>query len=500
MPTRRSLLTAAIGTAGAGMFTGAALTPLISQTARAEASETGASGAGASGAATATAVEPFQVAMPVPPVLRPVSTAGRTDTYIVTMRPARKEILPGRLTNVLTYNGGFPGPTIKARSGRRVVVYQRNTLDAATAVHLHGADVTPENDGGPMDLIAPGAYRRYIYPNEQPHANLWFHDHAHHSESEHVYRGLSSSYLLTDATEQSLPLPSGRYDIPVALRDARFDEDGQLVYVMDDWAGRTTILANGKPWPYFQVAARKYRFRFLNSSIARFFDLRLADRSPMIQIGSDGGLLERPHTTDSLILTPGERGDVVIDFSRYRVGTQVVLENTLLEGGPEQVGRIMRFDVVRRASDRSSVPAELRSLPPVSADVGPGVVQRDIELIMDEGGQTHHPQAYINGATFDPDRIDTTIAHGSTELWTVTNTNQFIPHNFHMHLVQFRVVERNGAPVGPDEAGLKDTVRLMAGETVKLLATFNTHRGTYVYHCHMLDHSAMGMMAQMRIV
>ncbi|WP_405978966.1 multicopper oxidase family protein [Streptomyces sp. NBC_00158] len=477
MLTRRRLLGAALATGGTAL-TGAALTPVLTATS----------------ASAAPALQPFQAAMPVPATLQPVSTFNGTDTYEMYVGRTSAQILPGVSTEVITFNGSFPGPTVRARRGRPVVIRQKNRLDMPVAIHLHGGHVTPENDGDPMDTIAPGSARFYRYENDQAHAPLWFHDHAHHMESEHVYRGLSAFYLLGDDEERALPLPSGQYDVPIALRDARFDDAGQLLYVMDDFQNRNTILANGKPWPYFQVAARKYRFRILNSTNIRFFTLRLSDGGEIIQVGSDGGLLETPHRTGTLSLSPGERVDVVIDFSRYPLGTQLVLENTEGPGPAEQVGKVLRFDVTRTASDPSSVPARLRTLPPLP----PATVHRQISMRMDEDGRAN-PGAYMNDQVYDAARIDQTIAWGSTEIWTVTNTNRFVPHNFHMHLVQFRVLERGGGPVGPAEAGLKDTVRVMPGETVKVQATFDSHRGKYLYHCHLFDHAAMGMMAQMEI-
>ncbi|MFJ2751094.1 multicopper oxidase family protein [Streptomyces sp. NPDC087297] len=484
MVTRRSLLGGAVAATGAGLLTAGGLTPLL-----------GSGSAQATAAAgPVTVPPPFTVRMPTLPVLAPISGPAGQDTYAVTIKEAAREIIPGVRTKVLTYDGHFPGPVLRARTGRKVVIRHRNTLTMPVAVHLHGGSVSPENDGGPMDTFAPGTSRTYTYPNQQPGAGLWFHDHAHHMESEHVFRGLSATYLLSDETERSLPLPAGQYEVPIALRDARFDEAGQLVYVMDDVFGRTTILANGRPTPYFEVAARKYRFRLLNSSNMRFFQLRLSDGGQMIQIGSDGGLLERPFTTDTVALSPAERADVVIDFSRYPVGTKIVLENTLGPGTPDQVGKVLRFDVVRTAPDPSRVPNLLRTLPALA----PATVSRTVVLSMDEDGR-QEPRAFMDGQTWDHHRIDQTITHGTSEIWTVTNANKLVPHNFHMHLVQFRLLERNGAPVAPAEAGLKDTVRLFPGETVKLHATFDTYRGTYVYHCHLLDHSAMGMMANFRI-
>lgn len=484
MITRRSALSVAVATTGVGL-TGAALAPLVA------ANLTAGTPAAAPPAAPA-AVEKFRRPMPLLPVKRPVGTAGRSDVYEMTIRPARAEILPGIQTDVLTYDGHFPGPVIKARTGRPVVIRQRNRLTVPTAVHLHGAAVRPDSDGDPMDLIAPGADRVYHYPNRQPHAPLWFHDHAHHLEAENVYRGLSGSYLLTDATERALPLPAGRYDVVIALRDARFDDQGQLAYAMGDRA-RNTLLANGVPYPYFEVAARKYRLRLLNASNQRRFELRLADGGPLVQIGSDGGLLAAPHTTDHLVLSAGERADVVVDFSRHPVGTSVVLKNTAGPGPAEETGEVLRFDVVRTADDPSRIPARLRTLPPLPLPDA----ERTVVLRMDEGGE--HPGAYIDEKVYDPERVDASVKFGTSEIWTVTNANARAEHNFHLHLVQFRVLERNGRPPQPGESGLKDTVFLAPGETVRLQAVFDSYRGRYVYHCHMFEHGTRGMMATMHI-
>ncbi|MBD0669336.1 multicopper oxidase family protein [Streptomyces sp. CBMA156] len=500
MVTRRRMIGAALATGGGVLLLRTTQHPAASATATAASAGDGAhthpAGTDADPGPDAgpALAQKFTTALPLPPVLSPVATDNGADTYTMTMLRSFARILPGRRTDVLTYNGAFPGPVIRARSGRPVIVRQTNLLDDPVSVHLHGSSVPPDSDGGPMNLLDAGATRTYTYPNAQPHASLWFHDHAHHLESEHVYRGLAGTYLLTDATEAALPLPSGRYDLPIALRDARFDTAGNLVYRMDDAEGRATILANGRPWPRVDVAARRYRIRLLNSSNLRFFSLRLADGGPITQIGSDGGLLERPHTTDTVDLSPGERADVVIDFSRYRPGTGVVLTNSMPPGPAEHVGQVLRFDVGRPAPDPSAVPDRLRTLAPP----GPAVRERTIVLKVETGGGLA-PRGLIDGKAYDPARVDASVAFGTSEIWTVVNANTDIPHNFHLHLVQFRVLARNGAAPGPGEAGLKDTVRLMPGESVRLQAVFDSYRGRYPYHCHLLDHSAMGMMAQLEI-
>ncbi|MEU2613216.1 multicopper oxidase family protein [Micromonospora sp. NPDC007271] len=435
----------------------------------------------------APAGAPFVAPMPVPPVLRPVRSTHDTDVYHMSMRAGSAQILPGLTTPVLGYDGRFMGPTIKARAGRAVMVVQHNTLQMGTAVHLHGGHVPASSDGHPTDLVNPGAQRVYRYPNEQRGATLWYHDHAHHMEAEHVYRGLHGFYLISDPRERSLRLPEGEYDVPIMLRDAHIDEQGALVWAPDGAPFRNIMIANGRAQPYFPVAARRYRLRFANAATHRYFRLSL-EGADMVQVASDGGLLPVPVPRSDLLLSPGERADVVVDFGRFRVGTRLVL--TDLHGGP-----VMRFDVVRRERDTSRLPDQLRKLPPMPT----ATHERAVSL-----GVNHETLEFaIDGRSFDPDRVDTRIQSGTTEIWKITNTDTAyggLEHNLHLHLVQFRVLEREGEPLRPGEEGLKDTVDIPPGRWVRLQATFGGYTGRYVYHCHLLEHSSFGMMAQMEIV
>ncbi|MET7338345.1 multicopper oxidase family protein [Nonomuraea sp. NPDC005650] len=431
------------------------------------------------------APEPFTVPLPLPPALKPAAVLPDADVYRVTTRPAVAELLPGLQTPVLTYGGSYIGPTIRATTGRRVIVHHTNTLDMGTAVHLHGAHVPAAHDGFPTDLINPGTTRTYEYPNRQAAATLWYHDHAHHMEAEHVYRGLHGFYLLEDPAERSLKLPKGAYDIPIMLTDARFADDGSLVFIMDDSGNRTTLLTNGRPAPYLPVAGRRYRLRLLNASNMRVFQLQLAGGEELVQVASDGGLLPAPAPTGTITLSAAERADVVVDFSRYPAGTELVLSDTLT-GLP-----VLRFDVEDRVRDDSRVPSVLRPADPLP----PATTVRDVTFAYDFalGWFT------INGKLFDADRVDFTINRDSTEIWRIHNSTSPIgvPHNLHVHLVQFRVLDRNGVPAGQ---GPKDTVSVAPGETVRVQATFTDHLGRYVFHCHQLDHSSMGMMAVFEVV
>jgi spore coat protein A len=353
-------------------------------------------------------------------------------------------------------------------------------------VHLHGGHVAAENDSHPMDVIQPGDTRRYDYPNRQRGATLWYHDHAHHMEAEHVYRGLHGFYLIEGEDEAALGLPSGAHDVPILIRDGQFDATGALV--LGGQANRTTILANGKPQPYFPVAARKYRFRLLNGANQRVLRLTLGG-AEMTQIASDGGLLPAPVTRTGLLLGSAERVEIVVDFSRYPVGSSLILAD-------EVAGPVLRFDVVRQAPDRSRVPDLLRPLPPRP----PATVTRDVVLSVDLSGTV--PVGLVNGKPYDPNRVDFQIKRGTTEIWRITNADSqpAIPHTFHLHLQQFRVLDRDGNPPWAGDAGLKDTIFVPPNTSARIQTTFTDYLGRYAHHCHFIEHSSIGMMAQMEII
>ncbi|WDZ83480.1 multicopper oxidase family protein [Micromonospora cathayae] len=432
-----------------------------------------------------TADQPFSVPMPVPVTKRPTRTVRGTDLYRMAIKPARVEILPGKTTAVYSYDGQFLGPTIRADLGRPVKVEFTNQLDHPANVHLHGGHVAADSDGFPMDVIEPGQSRTYNYPNLQRGATLWYHDHAHHMEAEHVFRGLHGFYLIEDGSSARLGLPTGAYDVPIMFRDVQFDENGELLYQIE----RDTILTNGKVQPFFRVGTRRYRFRLLNASTEKGFDLVLGDGEPMTQIASDGGLLPAPLPRTLVRLSAGERQEVVIDFARYPVGTQLVL-NDARSGVP-----VLRFDVVRQEANRRRMPTTLVPLPPMPR----ATRERDVDFSFDLSG---FPVGQVNGKPYDPDRVDFTIKRGSTEIWRIHNSDpDGIDHNFHLHMTHFRVLDRDGAPPLPEDAGLKDTIYVPAGaRNIRVQAHFPRYTGKYVFHCHFLEHSSIGMMATMEIV
>ena len=281
--------------------------------------------------------KPFQVPFAVPPVLKPVRRDADTDYYQITMKQAQLEVLPGKKTTIYGYNGITPGPTIKVRQGRKAVVRQINSLPDIsfanyktwTSVHLHGSDSLPQYDGYASDITNPGEFKDYHYPDNQPARTLWYHDHGVHHTAENAYMGLAAQYHLHDDHELSLPIPHGRYDVPLTIQDKIFSRSGDFIF---DDEGHSSIfgdviLVNGRPWPKMKVERRKYRFRILNASVSRSYRLALSTGDPMTIIGHDGGLAPAPVDVGSFRHGMAERYEVVIDFAKYKIGQKVTLKN-----------------------------------------------------------------------------------------------------------------------------------------------------------------------------
>ncbi|GAB3284994.1 multicopper oxidase family protein [Kineosporia babensis] len=468
--------------------------------------------------------KPFQRALPLPPVLKPVRTDADTDYYEITQKAATAQILDDLPTEIWGYEGTFPGPTIISRRGRRTVVQHTNELPVPVVVHLHGGRVAADQDGYPTDYLHPVSgrvadshgkglngeqgSRDYVYDIDQPAATLWYHDHRMDFTGPQVYRGLAGFHLITDDVEQSLGLPSGERDIPLMIADRSFAADGSLAYPSVDGSllgtpGVTAdfmsgvlgdcVLVNGSPWPVLEVEAVRYRFRILNAANARRFRLRLDDGPSFVQIGSDQGLLSEPVTLERIDVAQGERFDVVVDFSEYSAGTRITMVNERGEGTTAQV---MQFVVSGPGKDDSRMPSRLAELEVLSeADV---VATR--EFTFRRGGAEAHGMSLwtVNGEAFDPERVLAQIKVGTVERWRVISQNN--EHPFHVHLGAFQVLGSSGGTAGRSDVGWKDTVNLDNGGQADLLVRFEEHQGLAVLHCHNLEHEDMMMMANFEVV
>ena len=447
------------------------------------------------------AIPQFRCPLPIPPVLQPVRRDSQSDYYEISQREATVEIIPGMRTRIWGYEGIFPGPTIEARRGRAAVVTHTNCLGVPTVTHLHGGMTRPQSDGFPTDTVAPGGTRAYEYDNVGRPATLWYHDHSWRGTGRNLYLGLAGFFLLKEDSAVEAQLPNGRYDVPLMLHDRVFTADGQLDYDHDAHHGATgrVILVNGAPWPVLDVAARKYRFRILNASNATALRLALSTHHPLIQIGSDQGLLPAPVVLSTIGLAMAERVEIVVDFSVYPLGTRVVLENRRGQG---PLRSIMRFDVVRRANDDSRVPERLSEIEPL----GRAQATRTRTFLFGGKPTLAVPPGVhwvINGEPFDPLRVDANPRLDDVEIWRFVNrafAGRTMLHPVHTHLAPFQVLSRNGRAPLRQESGVKDTVAIEDGEEVEVIMRWSGHKGRYLLHCHNLEHGDHSMMARVDVV
>jgi FtsP/CotA-like multicopper oxidase with cupredoxin domain len=485
---------------------------------------------------------PFTQDLPIPPVLQPLGVGTPpyrpgdvfhgiapefadlsqfetfpTKYYQIQMRPSVAEILPGVRTPVWGYNGLVPGPTIKARIGEPAVVRFQNQLPVENSVHFHGGHTPAHADGYPNFYVLPGKARDYFYPNTVPRENGeldftesistgWYHDHAMDITAENVLRGLSGFYLTYDDLERNLinsnVLPADAYDIPLSIQDRRFNPDGTIFFDPLDHDGYIgdVFVVNGKAQPRLRVQRRKYRFRILDGSNARFYELRLSNGQPFTQIGMDSWLYPFAIERNTLLLSPAKRADVIIDFTN--APNELFLNNILEQDdgrGPdgdleerdtELPGTpLLKFIVEGpRVSNNASIRVgdALRPHRPIRADE---IVQtRTFEFDRRQGAWQ------INNQFFNPDVANATPTLGTAERWILRNGGGGWWHPIHIHLESHQQQRLNGRLPPIYDRFKTDTTILGPGDEVEIFMKFRTFTGPFVFHCHNVEHEDMRMM------
>jgi spore coat protein A, manganese oxidase len=513
-----------------------------------------------------SSIDRFIDPLPNLPRLRPSATGGQAAQYHVRMMEFDKQLhsqLPP--TRLWGYEGQYPGPVIEAMRGRPVEVHWENKLPAQhifaidphihgamspapavrTVPHLHGSRTTPESDGLPEKWFTPGQTEIYRYPNDQPGATLWYHDHAVGITRLNVYAGMTGFYLLRDAQELGMNLPSGESEIPLVLQDRTLDDRAQLVYSPTHEDGKRLPpgvwgpeffgdlpVVNGAVYPYIEVEPRMYRLRVLNAANSRFFNLffNLAHSPTDIpslagfhQIGSDGGLLANPAPMKRILLAPAERADLIVDFSAYAGRTLTLSNNaaspypgwTMLHAEHPPLYELMQFRVGRAASRAVKTFSMPSTVAVPRLDVSEATMTRDFVLTERTDAQGKSLGVRINEKGYD-DPVTESPKLGTVEKWRFINMTDDA-HPMHLHLVQFQIVERQGfnygafiqgklEPVGaprapePGESGWKDTAVVIPREILTIIVRFEGYRGRYVYHCHMLEHEDNDMMRPYEVV
>ena len=448
----------------------------------------------------------------IPPLAEPVIINGE-KVFTLTAASGRTELLPDAHSDTAGYNGSYLGPTIRAGTGDRVRVQVTNQLDATTTVHWHGMHVPAVMDGGPHQPIAPGATWSPHWTIQNSAATLWYHPHTLGATAQQVYSGLAGMFLIDDDNSDALGLPTqyGVDDVPLIVQDRNFDPDNHMTYLRDRTQNNfgelgDTILVNGTYAPYLDVPRTLVRLRILNASNARRYNFGFSDERPFTQIATDGALLPAAIERTRMLLSPGERTEIIVDMTdtdkpvtlmSYEVpgaAPMYHLMRTLTVGDNDEYQRftILELRPTGTPAPHQTLPGKLNTIEALHPE---NAAQTRIFRITD--------RMSINGKPMDHARIDEIVTKGDTEIWEIDNQEALFYHPFHIHHVQFQILDRDGRPPQGYEQGWKDTVHVAPFEKVRVIAKFDTYADTgwpYMYHCHILEHEDMGMMGQYMIV
>jgi spore coat protein A, manganese oxidase len=459
------------------------------------------------------------------------------EYYRLTMRQVQtrihRDVAP---TPIWSFGETVPGPTIEAKCGHGLLIDWVNALpekhflpidhtlhgaaadqpEVRTAVHVHGAKVPPQYDGFPENWQTPGQTAQAVYPLQQDAATLWYHDHAMGIERLNQYAGLFGFFIVRDQAEAKLNLPSGKYEIPLAFADRLFSEDGSLYYPDSGdpaapWIPELygdAMLVNGKLTPYLDVEPRPYRFRMLNAANSRTFIFSLSNKQSYHQIGTDQGLLPTPVEVNQVSLAPGERADVVIDFSNAH-GQQLTLNN--------QTWQLMQFRVGEASPGAAPAPALPTLLRTISRTPESESIKTRLMILREYMSREPKRMLMLLNGTRWHEPVTERPELDSVEIWSFANTTADI-HPIHLHLVRFQVLDRQsfdadeyllsgklnyvGVPAAPPpgDGGWKDTVQTYPETVTRIIVRFEGYTGRYVWHCHLLEHAANEMMRPFDVI
>lgn len=505
------------------------------------------------------------------PINNKPDTAFKADVELeLTAQVAEVPILTGPKTHVFSYHGkllkgpknalknmpGYLGPMLNFEKGQKVRIYFYNQIPEPCITHWHGMHVPQKMDGHPMYEIDQGEKYVYEFEVENRAGTNWYHAHTHDITATQVYQGLAGLITVTDDQEQKLDLPNGEYDIPIIIQDRRFSNGNQLRYLH----GRhqrllgfhgDTILVNGQANNAISVKTRAYRLRILNGSNSRIYKLGWEDGTPLIVIGTDGGLLEKPETFPYIMLAPAERIELWIDFSGRKPGSDLTLQSleyhdSMPHMGGMRQGRggmgmmagglgqgesfpIVKFHIAEKVSDTPKLPSKLVPMQQLTAR---DITNSDKTIPIAIG--MRHMTFQLNGRTFemqgamDIEKIPVNtiqkirIFHDNQGMgggmrgrmgggrggMGMMGMMMAMPHPIHLHGQQFQILSRKQndpndsyetVKDGFISSGWKDTVLVMPGETIEIIKPFEHYSGLFLYHCHNLEHEDMGMMRNFHV-
>lgn len=462
------------------------------------------------------------------PLFIPPSLTG--TNFDLTVQSGSTNFYGSILTPTYGINGTFLSPTIIVNKGDNITLNVINNLTVRTTMHWHGLHVAPMNDGGPHQIILPGETWSPSFEILNNAGTFWYHPHGEGKTDLHVSKGLAGMFIIHDDVEAALGLPMtyGVDDIPLIVQTKAFDMSTQIAIAdhMD-----TAVFVNGTLGAYLDAPAQVVRLRLLNGSSMRTFNFGFSNNMTFSQIATDGGLIAGPNQLTRLLLAPGERSEILVDLSSLNgqsfqlmsyasempdgifgspsVGTPPdeieMYADNILNGADFNLLSINVVAPTITPAPITSIPTTLVPYTPfnvMDATINRVLVFDTIRLLPNDVPNYAEGPFGINDTVFDMDSINIKVQLNATEIWTLKNKTM-IAHPFHIHDIQFNIIEKNGLPPIPAESGWKDVVLVMPGDSVKFITQFTTFSDSmtpYMYHCHILHHEDDGMMGSFLVI
>lgn len=460
------------------------------------------------------------------PLFIPDTLSGKV--FNLTVQKGTKQFFTGINTPTFGYNGNILGPTLLINKNDSITLNVTNTIGTSTTVHWHGFHVAPEFDGGPHQIVNNNSTWSPSFRILNNAGTYWYHPHGENKTEIQVSRGLAGMIIVRDKAESYvLPRRYGVDDFPLILQTKAFDVLSQVATANHE---DTLVMVNATVNPFLTVPKQVVRLRLLNGSTDRTYYVGLGDNRPFYIIATDGGLLSEPYQTERIRISPGERVEILVDFKNDSLGKQIYLKSfasELPKGiiGADSVGtsfiiigegyysnplngldfNLLRFDIGPASSNPvTSIPAKFNTLK--LFDTSNINAYRHVHFSADTanfGDQSKVDGPFkMNGKSFNMDSVNIITYLGNKEIWTLTNSTM-VAHPFHIHDIQFNVLDINRAKPTLEYSGWKDVILVKPGDTVRFVTQFTNFSNKtvpYMFHCHLLHHEDEGMMGSFLVL
>jgi blue copper oxidase len=462
------------------------------------------------------------------PLFIPDTLSGKT--FNLTVQKGTKVFFPGFNTTTFGYNGNFLGPTLFLNKGDSVTINVSNNLPVdVTSVHWHGFHIPAKDDGSPYQVIPVGKTWSPSFRIRNHAGTYWYHPHIHPKSEIQIMKGLAGMIIIRDSAEASYNLPRSynKDDFPIIVQTRIFDFFHQIATATHE---DSILMVNGTMNPYLKVPKQIVRFRLLNASADRSYNFGLSSNAVFYVIASDGGLLEKPFATKRLALSVGERAEVLVDFTNDTIGQHTYLmsyASELPRGtiGADSVGtskliiqdgyyqnrlnglnfNLLRFDVIApTANPVTTIPVSFAPIQKIPSTL----INETRTITFYPDTITSGKQAYVDGPfllnnkMFNMDSVNIISYLNNVEIWSLVNKTM-VAHPFHIHDIQFFILDINGKQPSPQLSGFKDVVLVQPAETVRFITRFDDFANDsipYMYHCHLLHHEDDGMMGSFLVL